>query len=401
MQIDLELFEIAFRNLRAQKLRSTLTLLGIVIGIGAIVALVSIGEGLNDAVNEQFEALGMDTLTVQNGSELGMSTAITRSLKEEDMGIIENIPGVEDVMGFYETAGIAEFKKQQTSIFIIGIETKNREYLESSGYINIMKGRFLESNDRFALIIPESFVNDAFEGETLRVRDQLEINDQKFKIIGISEDMSGAFGGFASNMIWFPKQTVQDFFGEEDPMEILVKATDRSLVSEVAERIEDRLYRAHGEEDFTVMTTENIMEMAGVVLGLIQTVLVALAGISLVVGGIGIMNTMLMSVMERTKEIGIMKAIGATDTLVLSMFLAEAGLIGAVGGIMGVAFGLVLASIVSFAAGASGFALPVGINIGSMVGAVAFAMIVGMVSGYLPAKKASMLEPVEALRYGK
>jgi len=401
MKPDQELFSIAFRNLKTQKMRSVLTLLGIVIGIGAIVGLVSIGEGLNQAVNVEFEKMGMDTLTVQNGSELGMSTAITRSIKEEDMGIIENIPGVESVMGFYETAGIAEFKKKQSSIFIIGIDTKDKEFLEKTGYIDIMKGRWLEPNDKYALIIPESFANDGFDEETLRVRDQLEINGQKFKIVGISKDMSGAFGGFASNMLWFPKETVQDFFGEEDPMEIMVKATDRTLVNEVAERVEERLLRAHGEEDFTVITTENIMEMAGVVLGLIQTVLVALAGISLIVGGIGIMNTMLMSVMERTKEIGVMKAIGATNDQVLSMFLAEAGLIGGVGGIIGVVFGLILASIVSFAATASGFALPVGINIVAMVGAVAFAMLVGMLSGYMPARKASLLEPVEALRYGK
>ena len=132
MKIDQELFSIAFRNLKTQKMRSSLTLLGIIIGIGAIVALVSIGEGLNQAVNVEFEKMGMDTLTVQNGSELGMSTAITRSIKEEDMDIIENIAGVESVMGFYETAGIAEFKKKQTSVFIIGIETKDREYLEKS-----------------------------------------------------------------------------------------------------------------------------------------------------------------------------------------------------------------------------------------------------------------------------
>lgn len=401
MEIDAELFSVAFQNLKSQKLRSTLTLLGIVIGIGAIVALVSIGEGLNQAVNVEFEKMGMDTLTVQNGSELGMSTAITRSLKEEDLGIIENIPGVESVMGFYETAGIAEFKKKQTGIFIIGIEIKDQEFLEKAGYVDIIKGRFLKPNDRYALIIPESFANDAFYEESLRVKDQLEINGQNFKIIGISKDMTGIAGGFTSNMLWFPKKTVQDFFGEEDPTEIMVKATDRSLVNEVAEKIEERLLRAHGEDDFTVMTTENIMEMAGVVLGLIQTVLVALAAISLVVGGIGIMNTMLMSVMERTKEIGVMKAIGATNNLVLSMFLAEAALIGGIGGIMGVVFGLFLSSIVSFAAEVNGFALPIGINVAAMAGAVAFAMAVGMVSGYMPARKASMLEPVEALRYGK
>lgn len=400
MEIDQELFSIAFRNLKMHKLRSFLTLLGIVIGIAAIVALVSIGEGLNQAVTAEFEKMGLDTIAVEPGTGIGMSTAVSRTLKDEDIGIIESIPGVEHVMGFYETAGIAEFRGKQAAIFVIGTVPSDRHFLEKAGYIDIIKGRYLEPNDKYAIVIPESFV-DAFDEETLRVRDQLEINDQKFKIVGISKDMSGLFGGLVSNMLWLPKETVQDFFGEEDPMEIMVQVTDRELVDEVADRVTERLKRAHGEEDFFVMTTENIMESAGVVLGLIQTVLVALAGISLIVGGIGIMNTMLMAVLERTKEIGVMKAVGATNTKVLSIFLAESALIGGFGGIVGVLLGLVLAGIVSVVAIASGFALPVGINIFAIIGAVGFAMFVGMVSGYLPARRAALLEPVEALRYGK
>jgi len=401
MEIDAELFSIAFQNLKMQKMRSILTLLGIVIGIGAIVALFSIGDGLNQAVLAEFEKLGLDTLAVEPGSELGFSTAVSRSLRDEDIGIIENIPGVEDVMGFYEAAAIAEFRDKQTSIFVIGIEADDLPFLEKAGYLEIIKGRHLEDNDRYSMIIHKTFAEEAFDEETLRVKDQLEINGQKFKIVGISEDLSGAMGGgLVSNMVWFPKKTVQDFFGAEDPLEIMVKATDRSLVDDVAEKIEDRLERAHGEKDFYVMTTENILESAGLVLGLIQWVLIALAGISLVVGGIGIMNTVLMTVLERTKEIGIMKAIGATNTKVLSIFLAEATLIGGIGGILGVGFGLVLSGIVSFAANANGFPLPVGINIPIMIGAVLFAMVVGMVSGYLPARQAANLEPVEALRHG-
>jgi len=400
MEFDSELFSIAFKNLKTQKMRSFLTLLGIVIGIAAIVALVSIGEGLNMAVTEEFEKMGLDTLTVQSGTGLSMTSAMSRTLKDRDIDIIDSVPGVEHVMGFYETAGIAEFRGKQTTIFIIGTEPDDRHFLEKAGYIDIIKGRYLESNDRYAIVIPESFV-DVFDEETLRVRDQLEINGQKFKIVGISKDMSGAFAGLASNMLWLPKETVRDFFGEKNPTEIMVQATDREIVDDVADKITERLKRAHGEEDFYVMTTENIMESAGIVLGLIQTVLVALAGISLVVGGIGIMNTMLMAVLERTKEIGIMKAVGATNTKVLSIFLAESALIGGFGGIIGVLLGLVFAGIVSVVATASGFGLAVGINVFAMVGAVAFAMFVGTVSGYLPARRAALLEPVQALRYGK
>jgi putative ABC transport system permease protein len=402
MEVDKELFSIAFRNLKTQKMRSSLTLLGIVIGIAAIIALVSLGEGLNLAVTEQFEKLGMETLFVEPGSgENVMSTAVSRALRDDDIGIIEGIPGVEGAMGFYETVAIAEFRGKNTSVFIIGFDPKKVQYLEDSGYIDLVKGRMLEPNDRYAVIIPERFANEGYHEETLRVRDILEINGQKFKIVGISKDMGGTLGGLApGNMVWFPKETVQDFFGEEDPVEIAVMATDRGVVDEVAEKITERLKRAHGEEDFYVMTTENMLEAFGAILGVIQFVLVLLAGISLFVGGIGIMNTMLMAVMERTKEIGVMKAIGATNTKVLSIFLAEAALIGGVGGAIGVAFGLLIAFGVSVIATAMGFGLPVGLNILGIIGAIAFAMGVGMVAGFIPARRAALLEPVEALRYG-
>lgn len=401
MEIDAELFSIAFRNLKMHKLRSSLTLLGIIIGIAAIVALVSIGEGLNQAVTQEFEKMGLDTLAVEPGSGAGMSTMVSRALKEEDIGLIEGIPGVEHVMGFYETAAIAEFRDKQSSVFIIGLTPADRPFLEKAGYLDLMKGRNLESNDKYAVIISESFASEGFNEETLRVKDQLEINGQKFKIVGITKDMSGIIGGFSpANMIWLPKETVQDFFGEKDPMEIMVQVTDREIADEVADKITERLKRAHGEEDFYVMTTENIMESAGVVLGLIQAVLVALAGISLIVGGIGIMNTMLMSVLERTKEIGVMKAVGATNSRVLSIFLVESAMIGAFGGVAGAMLGILLASLVSVVATLSGFGLPVGINIVAIIGAIAFAMLVGMASGYLPARRAALLEPVQALRYG-
>ena len=399
--IDRELLQIAMRNIRTQKLRSYLTLLGIIIGIAAIVALVSIGEGLNQAVNQEFEKLGLDTIMVEPGSGSFVSTAVSRTLKESDERLIEGTPGVEAAMGFYETAAVAKFKDKGASIFIFGFDPAKISYLEEVGYIDLVDGRKLESGDKYSIIIGESFAANGFLDETLNVKDQLEINGQKFKVIGITKDSSFGMGFGFNNMIFTNKETVRDFFGEKNPSEIVVKATDRTIVDDVAEKIKQRLKRAHGEEDFYVMTTENIMQSAGVVINLIQLVLIGLAAISLLVGGIGIMNTMLMAVMERTQEIGVMKAVGATNTKVLSLFLAEAALIGGIGGSIGIVFGLLIGAGVSIVATALGFPLTIGINIFSIIGALLFAMAVGMGSGYYPARRAARMEPIEALRYGK
>jgi len=400
--IDSELLAVAFKNLKARKLRSYLTLLGIVIGIAAIVALVSIGEGLNQAVTQQFEQLGLNTLIVEPGSGGFVSMAVARTLREEDERLIEGIAGVEAVIGFYEAAAVAEFKNGKSSVFIIGFDPKKMQYLEKMGYSELTKGRKLQPSDKYSVMLTEGFAANGFVDETLRVKDSLEINGQKFKIIGITKDMSGFMGGgMMSNFLFMPKKTVQDFFSGNDPTELIVEVTDKSIADEVAEKIKTKLLRAHGEEDFYVMTTENVMESAGVVLGLIQLVLVGLAAISLLVGGIGIMNTMLMSVMERTTEIGTMKAIGATNSRVLSIFLAEAALLGATGGLIGSIFGIMIAAGVSVVATASGFPLPIAINPLAFIGAIAFAMAVGMLSGYYPARRAALLEPVAALRYAE
>ena len=400
MIIDSELFAIALKNIRTMGLRSYLTLLGIIIGIAAIVALASLGQGLNDAVSQQFESIGLDVIFVEPGSGEFISTAVSRTIKESDIKLIETVPGVEAAMGFYEGSGTAKFKNQDKAVFLIGIDPDKAQYLEKSGYLNLKKGRELSSNDRHAVLIEESFAKEGFDHE-IGLKQKLEINGEEFTVVGILENSDVAFSGFGEiNMVWTSKKTMQEIFDVENPVELAVKATSKDIVDDVAERIKRKLFQAHGEEDVTVLTSENLLEAVGAVIGIIQIVLIGLASISLLVGGIGIMNTMLMAVMERTKEIGIMKAIGATNARVLSLFLAEAGLLGFIGAGIGTLIGLLIAFGVSLVSSQLGFALPFGLNIFVIIGAMAFGMIVGMVSGFVPARRAALLEPVEALRHG-
>jgi len=257
----------------------------------------------------------------------------------------------------------------------------------------------LESNDKYGIIVSDSFAKEAFD-EPIALKERIEINGQGFKIIGITKQSDVAFSGFGvSNMVWMNKETVKSFFDENTPTEMIVKVVSQDKVNDVINKIEQKLKRAHGEEDFQVMSTENIIQQAGNVLLLVQIVLIGLAAISLLVGGIGIMNTMLMAVMERTREIGVMKAIGATNNRVLSIFLAESALIGLVGGIIGIILGYLISLAVSIISEFAGVPLPTQVSPLAITLAIVFSMGVGIVSGIIPARRAAMLDPVEALRY--
>jgi len=397
---DFETAEFAFKNIKRQGLRSYLTLLGMIIGIAAIVALVSIGQGLEDGIEKEFQQLGLDVVYVKPGSGGFVSMAASKTVEENDIKIIEAIPGVEAALGFYETAAIAETKGLQSSVFLIGYEPNKSVFLEETGYLTLKEGRLLHSNDLYSVLIQESFAKDALPNQELKIKQRIEINGHEFKIVGILDDSDVAFGGLGfSNMFWATDGTLKTLFNETEPVELIVKVSNESLTDEVASKIEERLERAHGEKDFMVYTPESMMEILNQVMGVVQFVLIGLAGISVIVGGIGIMNTMVMAVTERTKEIGTMKAIGATNSKVLSIFLAESAMLGIVGGGLGIVLGYLIALGVSFAAASFNFSLPITLNLLIIIGGIAFSMLVGIISGIVPARRAALMEPVEALHY--
>ncbi len=394
-----ETFAVALKNLRHQRIRSFLTLAGVIIGIAAIVALISLGNGLNIAVTQQFEKLGMNSIYVEPGNSMGLETAIARTLTDRDVELLEDIQGVEVVIPFYETSGTAVHRNESEGVFILGFNPEHNDNLREMGFMDVEIGRELDVNDRYSVLVGRRFAEKAYEKE-LGLRSHIELEGKKFRVIGIVSDSGMSIGGISvGNVVYMHKDIIGELYGEEDPVEIQVNATTQEDVPAVVERIEYELEKDHGEKDFYVMSTEQILTGANMVIGIIQLVLVGIAAISLAVGGIGIMNTMFMSVMERTREIGIMKAIGATNKVVRNIFILEAGLIGAVGGVIGSAIGFGFSVIVSIGASATGFDLPVEFSLLLFAEAMLFALVVGMISGYIPARRASELDPVEALRY--
>ncbi len=396
----------ALRNLTHQGLRSVLTLLGVVIGIAAIVTLFSLGSGLNNAAQEQFEKLGSNSLFIAPSGQFSQSSSngpVTnvKTLSESTINKIKSIPEVEVVLAPVTAPMTIEFGRESVPGVFIATTPEEAKEFRNTGFLELAEGRDLESRDAFSVIIGHGLAHSTFD-QDIRLGDKIKIEGKSFKVIGIAKENAQSFGGGpnVNTTVFGTKKGFVQVFPDANPTFLLVKTLTKDDVDLVKEKVDRVFESVYGKDQkvYEVVTSEQLLAQLGQFLAIIQLVLVGIASISLLVGGIGIMNTMIMSVLERTSEIGVMKAIGATNTLVLSIFLLEAGFIGLVGGVFGVIIGYALAYLVGIISVASGLALKVEIDIGLIIGALLFAMIVGMLSGLLPARRAARMDPVVALR---
>ena len=391
-----EILRISIDNLKSQKLRTGLTLLGIVIGIGAIVGLITLSDGLEGYIMQSMEDFGANKLIiVPGGSNMGMAT--TFYFDDSDVDVIKSVSGVDTAGGMDYGRAIIGFKDESFGLSIVGIETETSQELWEGAGVNIAKGKLPDAYHPGDIIIGWRVHKHMFKSD-VNIRDRLEVNGQAFKVVGIFEEIGNPED---DSTIFIDTQDFSEVMGVPvHYIMIMAVAKEGTDPNKVADDITRRLGRQRDEEDFEIMTSESLLEQIGEVFGIMQVVLGAIAGISLVVAGIGIMNTMLMAVIERTKEIGIMKAVGANRRQILQIFLTETVILSLLGGLFGLTLGAIIAKIVSSVAAGYGLKMLLVISPKIVLLAFGFALIVGTVSGLYPAWKAAKMNPVDAIHYG-
>lgn len=396
----------SLEGMRRRKLRSALTMIGIFIGIAAVISLISLGQGLQTSVSEQFQRIGTDKVLVLSGSGFGPPGGAIERMTEHDADVIRKVRGVAVVAGVIDKQVSVKFNDRVKSLSLHGnpLDREEQALTNEINSIEIENGRNLKKGDKNKVIIGWELANDdALFDKVIRVGDNIFIAGEKFEVVGIVKKIGQRIQDLHINI---PLETAQELINTEDEFDFIAVRVDKGFSPEdVAESIKKEMRRdrnlKEGEENFNVQTFESISNTFSNIFSVIQAVIIGIAAISLLVGGIGIMNTMYMSVMERTKEIGIMKAIGAKNSHILQIFLIESGIYGLVGGIIGVLVGIGIAKSVEFIAtnflGSNLFKAYLSLPL--ILGAIAFSFLIGALSGIAPSYKASKLNPVDALRY--
>src|SRR3989338_2789282 len=399
-------FFMSVKGMKNRKLRSWLTMLGIFVGIAAVVGLISISKGMETAIKEQFSTIGADRVIVQPGSAFfgppGSSSGLSK-VTRHDTDLIRQIRGVREVGGFVFKTAKFELNDKTKFVLGIGIPTDNSRRVFGSRF-DVSEGREFRKGDSKAAIVGNAYSTDEkILGKTIRIGDKILVEGEEFKVVGIRKKLGDPENDVA---VIIQIKTAWELYGNKDEYSAIAAEVEQGFKPvDVAARIKDRLRKDsdqdEGNEDFQVQTSEELFASFTTILSIVQAVIIGIAAISLVVGSIGVMNTMYTAVLERTREIGVMKAVGAKNREVMLLFLIESGLYGLVGGMVGIAFGLGMGKIVEFAA--TNFLgsnlLKANTSPYLIFGALAFSFLLGCISGVAPARQAARLSPVQALRY--
>ncbi|MBI5301618.1 MAG: ABC transporter permease [Chloroflexi bacterium] len=407
----IESMRIALRSISANKLRAGLTMLGIIIGVMAVIAMLSIGRGAQTAITDQITSIGTNLLYVRPGStqSSGVRTAegSATTLTKEDATALEELPYIVGVAPQVESFGQMAYLGNNTNARVLGITP---EYLDAMN-TKLASGEFVSSSNvtaNAAVVVLGAGVATALFDTEDPVGQTIRISGQNFRVIGVMEAKGGTGFMNADSQVYVPITTAMtrlsrpgQFRGSNTVSVINVKITDMAMQETVIQEISEVLRERHHiqfTDDFNITSQQDILNTANQVTGTLTIFLGGVAAISLIVGGIGIMNIMLVSVTERTREIGIRKAIGARKVDIMTQFLTEAIILSLSGGLIGVMLGALIARLISgMSVGTT--TLNTVVDPDSVLLAVLFSAGVGLFFGSYPANRAASLHPIEALRY--
>lgn len=385
-----KLIRISLASVWSNKMRSFLTMLGIIIGISSVSILVGIGEGTKKQVTEQIESLGTNLITVS------ITGNRTKAITNEELEELKTKPGIKEIAPALSQGNINV--KAGTISKTTTLEASTANYADIRK-LAVASGRFINDNDdenRYKVVVIGSETATNLFSTTNVVGKTMYISGIEFKIIGVLESQGTSATGSSDDRVIIPLQTAQRLLQTTTVKTFYAEATDKDSVSEAKSYLTLFLNKKYDNNtnSYRIMDQTSLLETASSTTSSLTTMLGGIAAISLVVGGIGIMNIMLVSVIERTREIGIRKAIGAKRGVILTQFLIEAATISTLGGIFGVLIGFLGAYVAQ-----NFFNLSVSISNNIVIGAFIFSFLVGVVFGIYPANKASKLNPIDALRF--
>jgi putative ABC transport system permease protein len=397
MQIQ-DFVQLTLNAVRSQRMRSFLTALGIAVGIGSVVLLTSLGEGLHRFMLAEFSQFGTNLIAINPGrvTTHGISGGLisnVRPLSIEDGQALTRIPQVLDVISVVQGNAAVESGKKHRRTTIYGIDPAAPKVLK----LDIAAGRFLPDDPpraaRSFAVLGSKVRNELF-GTGQALGKLIRIGSERFRVIGSMESKGQMLGFDLDDAVYIPTAKALAMFNRESLMEIDVLYEEGSSADEVAAQIKKLLIARHGNEDFTITTQEKMLEVLGSILNILTLAVGALGGISLFVGGVGILTIMTIAVNERTNEIGLLRALGSEKNQILGFFLGEAIILASIGGLAGLVLGVGGAWLLGFLVPA----LPTHTSWTYLLAAELLAAAVGLVAGVLPARRAAALNPVDALR---
>lgn len=397
-----EFFILTLKGVRYRPMRSWLTILGVVIGIMLVVIILSLSGGIQNAISKQLQMFGSNLIIIFPGEETNPLIGFLggQSFREKDLMELEKIDGVETIVPMEIKMMNIEYKGEKKAVIIHAApwEGMIQAFKQAQG-VRLEKGRWPRDDHVNEAVLGYLTFNKLFKNK-VRLGDEITVKSKRMKIVGYVSEIGNQAD---DNTVWVSMDLFRGMTGikggARSAFAIIKPGTDINLI---AKQIKFSLSKQEVVRDFSVITPAKAGRLVGNVLSIVELILIVIAGISLLVGAVGIMNTMYTSVLERTKQIGVMKAIGASGDAILSLFLIESGMIGLVGGI----FGIILGIISSYAIGAAAAEFGIGnlfsfasIDFFGLVVILIITFITGIISGVLPARAAAKMEPAEALRY--